>query len=185
MTKDCKCIFKQVISTLVHREGDFSKKFEAYKQFDIYFCRHYNNTRFKMNPQQYSAKILEFKLEFSPSITAKAMPQTNTFRGPSQTSHSSNRYEPYDHNKASGMGSSFPRVLIRGPRQVSALSAEGLGIVGVTALTQPLRKEFVSRRAGKMVESSSLLQELSHASNGTSKQIAKIITAQVSSGISC
>jgi hypothetical protein len=62
---------------------------------------------------------------------------------------------------------------IQEPRWVSALSAEGLGIAGVTAHSQPLRKELTLWRAGKMVESSSLLQELSLASNGTSKQNAK------------
>ena len=48
----------------ISQQEDFSERFEAYKH---YFCHHYNNTRFRMNPQQYSAKILEFKLEFSPS----------------------------------------------------------------------------------------------------------------------
>src|SRR6267154_4112195 len=38
----------------VSQQEDFAEEFEAYKRFDIYFCRHYSNTRFKMNPQQYS-----------------------------------------------------------------------------------------------------------------------------------
>jgi hypothetical protein len=85
----------------ISQQEDFSEKFKAYKQFVIYFCHHYNNTRFQMNPQQYSVKILEFKQEFSPSsFTTKALLQANTARGPSQMSHSSIHYEPYDHSKA-------------------------------------------------------------------------------------
>jgi hypothetical protein len=111
----------------ISQQEDFSEKFEAYKRFDIYFCRHYNNTRFKMNPQQYSAKILEFKLEFSPSsIATKALPQSNTFR-PSQTSRSSNRYEPYDRSKASGSGSSFPKGTNSGAQSGQCLICGRLG----------------------------------------------------------
>ena len=68
----------------------------------------------------------------------------------------------------------FQRALIREPRRVSALSAEDLGIVGVTVPTQPLKKEFASCHAGKMVKSSLLLQEPNLVSNGTSGQSAKI-----------
>ena len=67
----------------------------------------------------------------------------------------------------------FQRALTQEPSRVSALSAEGLGIAGVTARSQPPRKELTSWRAGKMVESSSSLQEPSHAPNGTSEQNAK------------
>jgi len=55
----------------------------------------------------------------------------------------------------------FQRALTQEPRWVSAVSAEGLGIAGVTAHSQPpRRKELASWHAGKMAESSSLLQEL-------------------------
>jgi hypothetical protein len=67
----------------------------------------------------------------------------------------------------------FQRALTQEPRRVSALSAEGLGIVGATTHSQPPRKELASSHAGKMAESSSLLQEPSHASNGTYEQNAK------------
>lgn len=70
----------------------------------------------------------------------------------------------------------FQRALIWEPKQVSALSAEGLGIVGVTAHSQPRKKESALWHAGKTAESLSLLQELNPASNGISKLSAKIIT---------
>jgi hypothetical protein len=112
----------------ISQQEDFSEKFEAYKRFDIYFCRHYNNTRFRMNSQQYSAKILEFKLEFSPSsIAAKALTQTNTARAPSQTSRSSSRYEPYDRSKASGSSSSFPKGTNSGAQTGQCLICGRLG----------------------------------------------------------
>jgi hypothetical protein len=49
-----------------------------------------------------------------------------------------------------------------------------LGIAGVTARLRPQKKEFGLWRAGKMAESSPLLQELSPASNGICEPTAKI-----------
>jgi hypothetical protein len=81
-----------------------------------------------MNPQQYSAKLLEFKLEFSPySTAARTLPQTSTSRGPSQTTHSSNRYEPYARSKASGSGSSFPKGTNPGAQTGQCLICGRLG----------------------------------------------------------
>jgi hypothetical protein len=92
----------------VSQQEDFAEEFEAYKHFDIHFCRHYSNTRFKMNPQQYLAKVLEFKLKFSHSSFAmKPLTILPTSRSGSQ--HQSVRYEPYDRNKGAGSGSSFPK----------------------------------------------------------------------------
>src|SRR5882762_7767328 len=51
----------------ISQQEDFTEEFEAYKRFDIWFCRHYTNTRFKLTQQQYQAKVLEFKLKFSRS----------------------------------------------------------------------------------------------------------------------
>ena len=48
----------------VSQQEDFSEEFEAYKCFNIYFCHYYSNTRFKMNQQQYSTKVLKFKVKF-------------------------------------------------------------------------------------------------------------------------
>jgi hypothetical protein len=92
----------------VSQQEDFAEEFEAYKRFDIYFCRHYSNTRFKMNPQQYSAKVLEFKLKF-PSSSFAAKPLLNSSVTRSVPQHPSARFEPYDKKKGSTSGSSFPK----------------------------------------------------------------------------
>ena len=92
----------------VLQQEDFAEEFEAYKQFNIYFCRHYSNTRFKMNPQKYSAKILKFKLKFPrASFVMKPLSIPPVPRSGSQ--HQSVRYEPYDRNKGAGIGYSFPK----------------------------------------------------------------------------
>ena len=41
----------------ISQQEDFSEEFEAYKWFDIYICCNYTNMHFKMNLQQYSAKV--------------------------------------------------------------------------------------------------------------------------------
>jgi hypothetical protein len=95
----------------ISQQEDFTEQFEAYKRFDIYFCRHYSNTRFKMNPQQYSAKILEFKLKFSAAFfSAKSLPVVSSSHV-SASQHQSSRYTPYDRSKgpSSGFNSSFPK----------------------------------------------------------------------------
>jgi hypothetical protein len=92
----------------VSQQEDFTDEFEAYKRFDIYFCRHYSNTRFKLNPQQYSAKVLEFKLKFpSSSFTTKSLSNLSVARSVPQ--HSSARFEPYGKGKGSTSASSFPK----------------------------------------------------------------------------
>jgi hypothetical protein len=111
----------------ISQQEDFSEKFEAYKRFDIYFCRHYNNTRFKMNSQQYSAKLLEFKLEFSPYSAVRASSQTSTSRSSYQTIRPSNRYDPYDRNKSSGFGSPFPKGTNAGAQTGQCLICGRLG----------------------------------------------------------
>jgi len=98
----------------ISQQEDFSEEFEAYKRFDIYFCRHYSNTRFKMNQQQYSSKVLEFKVKFpASSFATKSFSTTSTFsasRAASQTHRQSTRYDPYDRSKnPSASGTSFPK----------------------------------------------------------------------------
>jgi hypothetical protein len=98
----------------ISQQEDFSEEFEAYKRFDIYFCRHYSNTRFKMNQQQYSFKVLEYKVKFpASSFAAKPFSTTSTVPGSqaaSQTQLQSARYEPYDWNKIpSAPSTSFPK----------------------------------------------------------------------------
>jgi hypothetical protein len=91
-TSHCLEIYKQISDRSIYKyfkaykkyisqQEDFSKKFEPYKWFNIYFCCYYNNTHFKMNPQQYFMKIL-FRLEFTPSVATKALLQINTFTAP-------------------------------------------------------------------------------------------------------
>jgi hypothetical protein len=92
----------------VSQQEDFAEEFEAYKRFDIYFCRHYSNTRFKMNPQQYSATVLEFKLKF-PSSSFATKPPLNSSVTRSVPQHPSARFEPYDKTKGSTTASSFPK----------------------------------------------------------------------------
>ena len=92
----------------VSQQEDFAEEFEAYKHFDIYFSRHYSNTRFKMNPQQYSSKVLEFKLKFPHSFfTMKPLAILPVPKVGSQ--HQLVRYEPYNQNKGTRSGSSFPK----------------------------------------------------------------------------
>jgi hypothetical protein len=92
----------------ISQQEDFAKEFEAYKCFDIYFCRHYSNTHFKMNPQQYSATVLEYKLKFPSSFFA-TKPPLNSSVTRSVPQHPSARFEPYDKNKGSSTASSFPK----------------------------------------------------------------------------
>lgn len=62
-----------------------------------------------MNQQQYSAKVLEFKVKFPSSLFAKTFSTTNLpSRAISQTQRQSARFEPYDRNKTSGSSNSFP-----------------------------------------------------------------------------
>jgi len=91
----------------ISQQEDFAKQFEAYKRFNIYFCRHYSNTRFKLNPQQYSAKVLEFKLKF-PAISFTNKPLSSASFAHTSNPQSS-RYTLYNRSKgpASGSGSSF------------------------------------------------------------------------------
>ena len=98
----------------ISQQEDFSEEFEAYKRFDIYFCRHYSNTRFKMNQQQYSCKVLEFKVKFpASSFATKSFSTMSTFsasRAASQTHRQSTRYDPYDRSKnPSASGTTFPK----------------------------------------------------------------------------
>jgi hypothetical protein len=79
----------------VSQQENFAEEFEAYKRFDIYFCRHYANTRFKMNPQQYSAKVLEFKLKF-PHSSFATKPLLNSSIIRSVPQHQSAHFELYD-----------------------------------------------------------------------------------------
>ena len=92
----------------ISQQEDFAEEFEAYKHFNIYFCRHYSNTRFKLNPQQYSAKVLEFKLKFpSSSFLTKSLPISSVTRSVPQ--HQSARFEPYGKNKGSTSATPFPK----------------------------------------------------------------------------
>jgi len=88
----------------VSQQEDFTDEFEAYKWFDIWFCRHYTNTRFKLSQQQYQAKVLEFKLKYSRPSKHSDSPSSS--RLPPQ--RSSPRYEPYN-RKSSTSSSSFPK----------------------------------------------------------------------------
>jgi hypothetical protein len=99
---------------IISQQKDFSEEFKAYKCFDIYFCCHYSHTCFKMNRQQYSSKVLEYKVKFlASSFTAKSFSTTSTVPGSqavSQTQHQSASYEPYDQNKIPPVPStSFPK----------------------------------------------------------------------------
>jgi hypothetical protein len=89
--KDIYKYFKSHHHFILQQE-DFSEEFEAYKCFDIWFCRHYTNTCFKLSQQHYQLKVLEFKLKYpcshflsnTPSLSAQPFPQClNT------------RYNPY------------------------------------------------------------------------------------------
>jgi hypothetical protein len=93
-----------------------------------------------MNPSKYSAKILEFKLKFSPSpIGTKALPQTDIFR-PSQTLHSSNCYEPDDCSKASSSGTSFPKGTNSGAQTDQCFICGRLGHHGSNNLFTTMEK---------------------------------------------
>jgi len=92
----------------VSQQEDFAEEFEAYKCFNIYFCCHYSNTCFKMNPQQYSTKVLEFKLKF-PSSSFATKPLLNSSVTRSVPQQPSACFEPYNKNKGSTSGSSFPK----------------------------------------------------------------------------
>ena len=93
MTSD-KDIYKYFKShhRFISQQEDFAEEFEAYKRFDIWFCRHYTNTRFKLSQQQYQSKVLEFKLKhphshfhsFPSSLSPHPLPQ-----------RSNSRYNPY------------------------------------------------------------------------------------------
>jgi hypothetical protein len=89
----------------ISQQEDFTDEFEAYKRFDIWFCRHYTNTRFKLSQQQYQSKVLEFKLKYSRSSFPKHVDAPFS-RLSSQ--RSSPRYEPYG-RKSTTSNSSFPK----------------------------------------------------------------------------
>jgi len=92
----------------ISQQEDFAEEFKAYKCFDIYFCCHYSNICFKMNLQQYSTKVLEFKLKFPHSsfVTKRLLNSSITWSVPQ---HQSAHFELYDKNKGSTSGSSFPK----------------------------------------------------------------------------
>ena len=122
---------------VISQQEDFSKEFEAYKRFDIYFCRHYSNTRFKMNQQQYSSKVLEFKVKFPAySFATKSFSTTSTFsasRAASQTHRQSTRYDPYDQSKnPSASGTSFPKGTNLGAQMGQCLICGRFGHRGST-----------------------------------------------------
>jgi hypothetical protein len=112
----------------VSQQEDFAKEFEAYKRFDIYFCRHYSNTRFKMNPQQYSAKVLEFKIKFPSSSFV-----TKPLRNLSVTLFLSTRRLVSNRTTKTKVAAPFRRALIQASKRVSASSAVGFGIEAATA----------------------------------------------------
>lgn len=86
----------------ISQQEDFADEFEAFKRFNIRFCRHYMNTCFKLSEQQYYAKILEFKLKFSQaSFAAQSFVQGPSSRVPSQSHSSSSRFKPYVRAKSS------------------------------------------------------------------------------------
>ena len=121
----------------ISQQEDFSEEFEAYKRFDIYFCRHYSNTRFKMNQQQYSSKVLEYKIKFpASSFTTKSFSTTSTFpasRTTSQTQRHSARYEPYDRSKIPPVSStSFPKGTNSGSQTGQCLICGRFGHRGST-----------------------------------------------------
>jgi hypothetical protein len=121
----------------ISQQEDFSEEFEAYKHFDIYFCRHYSNTRFKMNQQQYSSKVLEFKVKFpASSFPAKSFSSPSSLpasRAASQTQRSSARYEPYDRSKISSSSStSFPKGTNSGAQTGQCLICGRFGHRGST-----------------------------------------------------
>lgn len=95
----------------ISQQEDFAEQFEAYKRFDIYFCRHYSNTRFKVNSQQYSAKVLEFKLKFPAALFVDKPFSLLHSAQASASQHQHSRYALYDRSKgpASGSSSSFPK----------------------------------------------------------------------------
>jgi hypothetical protein len=93
----------------ISQQEDFTEEFEAYKHFDIWFCRHYTNTRFKLTQQQYQAKVLKFKLKFSHShFPATSFSQPLSFRNSSQSQRPSTRYDPYPRNSTTST-TSFPK----------------------------------------------------------------------------
>jgi hypothetical protein len=61
-----------------------------------------------MNPQQYSATVLEYKLKF-PSSSFATKPPLNSSVTRSVPQHPSARFEPYDKNKGSSTASSFTK----------------------------------------------------------------------------
>lgn len=93
----------------ISQQEDFSDEFEAYKRFDIWFCRHYTNTRFKLSHQQYQGKVLEFKLKFPrASFRTNFTSQSSSLRTASHFQQVSPRFDPYP-QKASRSTAPFPK----------------------------------------------------------------------------
>jgi hypothetical protein len=85
----------------ISQQEDFSDEFKAYKRFNIWFCRHYTNTRFKLSHQQYQAKVLEFKLKFSrASFTTSIPSQSSPLHSSSQFQHVAPKFDPYPRKSA-------------------------------------------------------------------------------------
>jgi hypothetical protein len=104
--KDIYKYFK-VHKRFISQQEDFTDEFEAYKRFDIWFCRHYTNTRFRLSQQQYQSKVLEFKLKFPRSSFVQITPQSS-LRAPSLPSRVSPKYDPYP-RKSTAPNHSFPK----------------------------------------------------------------------------